>query len=66
MSSCISEATLDEDSTEAVEAEQPHMQDEAGVSGVESKSDAKDRLHTKKNGELWLRSHLTQSQRQRC
>ena len=48
MLSCISEATLDEDSTEAVEAEQPHTQDEACISGVEPKSDAKDRLHTKR------------------
>ena len=52
MSSCLSQAALDEDSTEAVEAEQPHTQDEAGVGGVESKSDAKDILHTKKNGDI--------------
>ena len=52
MSSCLSEAALDEDSTEAVEAEQPHTQDEAGVGGVKSKSDAKDRLHSKKNGDI--------------
>ena len=52
MSSCLSEATIDEDSTEAVEAEQPHTQDEADVGGIESNSDTKDRLHTKKNGDI--------------
>ena len=56
MSSCLSEATLDEDSTEAVEAEQPHTQDEACISGVEPKSDAKDRLHTKENGDIVVKN----------
>ena len=51
MSSCLSEATLDED-TEATEAKQPHMQDRACTRGVEPKDDAKDRLHTNESGEI--------------
>ena len=52
MSSCVSEATIYEDTIEAIEAEQPHTQDEADVGGIESNSDTKDRLHTKKNGDI--------------
>ena len=51
MSSCLSEATLDED-TEATEAEQTHMQDKACTRGAEPKDDAKDRLHTNESGEI--------------
>ena len=52
MSSCVSEATIDEDTTEAIEAEQPHTQDEADVGGIESNGDTKDRLYTKKTGDI--------------
>ena len=51
MSSCLSEATLDED-TEATEAEQAHMQDKDCMGGAEPKDVAKDRLHTNESGEI--------------
>lgn len=56
MLSCLSEVTLDEDSTEATEAEQPHMQDGACTSGVEPKGDTKDRLHTNNDGDIVVKN----------
>ena len=48
----MSEATIDEDKTEVIDAEQPHTHNKADVDGFESNGDTKDRLYTKKNGDI--------------
>ena len=65
MSSCVSEATIDEDTTEAIEAEQPHTQDEADVGGWSPMVTLRTDCIPRKMETLWLRSYLTKSQRLR-
>ena len=51
VSSCLSEATLDED-VEATETEKANMQDDDCMGGAEPKEVPKDRLHTTESGDI--------------
>ena len=52
MSSSASGATIDEDNTEIIDAEQPHTRGGTDVDRIETDGDTKDRLHTKPNGDI--------------
>jgi hypothetical protein len=56
--SSASGATIDEDNTEILDAEQTHTRDETdmNVDSIETDGDTKDRLHTKPNGDIEVKS----------
>ena len=58
MSSASGATIDDEDNNETFDAEQTHARDETdmNVDSIETDGDAKDRLHTKPNGDIEVKS----------